>query len=188
MTLDAPWQPLVDRDLPAARVHKLVGLAADKFATLLPHPTTLLVVHRGGLLLESVLLSHVHVPGTIDLRGRNLCLPKGAERVSRILLCDVITDTGLTFLRCAEFIRVLYPSSHISFYSVFATARAIAALRCSGHEEVYTHEILGTKGAIAREPLDIPYDFGEVAEACDLVRSSTVRGAAARSKTWVGEW
>ena len=131
------------------------------------------VILRGGDLLTSALERAGHA--VIGIRPCSLALPSLQGSARRILLCDTMADTGATFLDLTRRIAARYPDARIELLTAFSTDAAIERLRPRVAAFHNAHRI--ARGAFFQAPMDIPYDFGQVAENIGLGGVRRARGA-----------
>lgn len=162
------WRALATPGLTAACVAELVHHAGTALLDVIEsNYDESYVVLRGGLLLQSCLVARGYRPLHIEGgRGRIPEVPISPPGAKKLLLCDVLSDTGETLLRCLQAIRDKMPKAEVHIICPFVTQHALDRLTvaCQG---VHTLEVLG-RGAhpFAATPRDIPYDFGDVAAQC----------------------
>lgn len=123
-----------------------------------------LVVLRGGILLEGCLQSYGHKTQRIwAKKGQINSFPNISSSLTRILIADVLSDTGNTLRNCADGIIEMFPSCQIDFFCVYTTENSLHVLKSFHH--FYYLEVLGSNhNAMAKHCWEIPYDFGDIAE------------------------
>lgn len=122
-----------------------------------------LVVMRGGALFEPALWQYGLPAARIRARrGSRPTLPLTMlPRRWSVLLCDVIAHTGITLSSCGRALRAAYPYTPIRLCCLYSTRAALIRLLAEGYKVDVLEVLEG-------EPMDISYDFGDIAEACRL--------------------
>lgn len=169
-----PWREVSQPDLSAQRIHQSVLEAVKCFpASVWQRVDAAILVLRGGALLESAVATRVPlVRGVTASRQGGGAVIKAETagidtNLRKLLICDVLADTGGTLLACGHWARQLAPLSEIHIACIYATASARERI-----EREYSLHCIATFGQTdwhAQEPAAIPYDFGDVARDCGLV-------------------
>lgn len=167
-----PWVEITRGGLPPLRVHSIVNASFNALPDSIWDRLDLaVVVLRGGALLEEA-LEHRHLNVArlrAERQGKGVILAEAPlidPSIRRILICDVLCDTGSTLAKCAQWAIEAAPEAQIDLLCIYSTPMAQA--RLSGPHRIFSAQAFGQpEGNIA--PADIPYDFGDVAAKCGLL-------------------
>lgn len=171
---ERPWRGIVEADIAPRSVARLIQSGMRHFdARIWNDYDTAIVVHRGGALIEPWLRDRVQTVQCLRAvrcaaGARLISAPAPAAGLSRVLICDILADTGETLATCGQWARELFPGAQVELLCLYATELAIG--RLSRTYRLHVSEVLGeAPGSMAPGPSCIPYDFGEVAEQCGMV-------------------
>ncbi|MCH9682486.1 MAG: HAD family phosphatase [Deltaproteobacteria bacterium] len=151
--------------LPDEEVAASVTALARPLIESLPHAyDVVLVVLRGGGLLTPALEQAGHaVSGVLPYA---LVLPTLVNPAPRVLVCDTMAETGKTLVDITQLIAATYPDAEVELLTVFSTDAALERLRPSVAAFHNAHRI--APDAFYQVAMDLPYDFGDVAENVGL--------------------
>ncbi|MES2044588.1 MAG: phosphoribosyltransferase [Pseudomonadota bacterium] len=168
----APWADITHGGHAPSKVHSIVTAGVDALPDAIWNGLDLaVVVLRGGALLEAALGRRQLNVARLRAGRREAGVvltetPVIDSGLRRLLICDVLCDTGSTLVRCAQWARQAAPEAQIDLLCIYSTE--VAHARLSGSHRVFSALGLGhPEGDIA--PADIPYDFGDVAAECGLL-------------------
>lgn len=168
-----PWRDAARPGLPGWHIHECIQETVQGFpASVWGGADAAVVVLRGGALMESALTSKVPVVGRVwaSRQGGSPILaetPRIDTEVRRLLVCDVLADTGATLAACSQWARQAAPRAEVRLVCIYTTD--LARGRLERLHQLYCAAEFGRSDWEARGPAAIPYDFGEVALECGLV-------------------